>query len=349
MADETQAAAGAAASAEPVSTDNITDTAAAAERIAGLLDDAGDEIKRPDAPEAAAESDKESPEPGDTAPSEETPSGDEEAGEPAEVPLIAAPLSWDEKAKEAFKALPPHLQQTVAEREKARDAEIRRGQNEIAEQRKAIEAEQSKISTERTGYVQQLNNFLATAGQQFQDEFASIDWNRLAAEDPAAFVLKKHQFEQKQSVLRTADDERARLENQTAEDRKKAQAEHIAAQHKLLVEKVPEFADPAKAPKLRQEIVAYLQANEFTAEEIGGLTDARTVKIIRDAMRVKAMDEARAKTAVKVAAAPPKVAEPTKPGPSKEEKGVADRKAALSQLGKARSTDQQARLLERFL
>jgi hypothetical protein len=349
MADEIQPAAAPAAGAETTISGPITDTATAVDLIAGLLDDAGDEIKRPDAPAAAAEDNNESPEPGDAALPEGAPSGDDAAGEPAETSLIDPPLSWDEKAKEAFKALPPHLQQTVAEREKARDAEIRRGQNEIAEQRKAVEAEQAKISSERTGYVQQLTSFLTVASQQFQDEFANIDWNRLAADDPAAFVQKKFLFEQKQAAINTAATERARLENEAAEGRKQAQSDYLVSEHKALLEKAPVFADEKKAPEVKAKVVSYLKDKGFTPQEINGLTDHRTMLVILDALEVRSVRENRAKTTAKVAAAPPKVAEPTKPGPSKEEKSSTERAALVRQLGKARTTDQQAKLLASIL
>lgn len=353
MAEPTEAAAAPAEATEAIAPGLLTDDSTAIERIASLLDDAGDEIKRPEAPAKAAESVKESPEPGDAAPPEGAPSGDDVAGEPAEVPLIAAPLSWDEKAKEVFRSMTPHQQQIVAEREAARDTEVRRRQNEIADQRKALDAEQAKISTERSGYVQQLNNFLTTAGQQFQDEFGSIDWNRLATEDPAAFVLKKHQFDQKQRHLATADAERVRLESEAATERANAHTGYLAKQRELLIEAIPEFGDSEKAPKLRGQLVTLLQSNGYTPKEIEGLTDHRMVKIlaqaVKDAEQVKVVTEQRAKTATKVAAAPPKVAEPTKPAPGKEEQSSQKSTALKRQLGKETRTDRQAEILAQFL
>lgn len=351
MAEPTQAAAAPAEAAEAIAPGLLTDDSTAIERIASLLDDAGDEIKRPEAPAKAAEGDRESPEPGDAEPPEAA-IGDEGADEP-ELPAIDPPVSWDKAAKEEFKALPRHLQQTVVEREKARDTEFYRKQAEVAEQRKAVEAEQSKIAADRSGYVQKLDAFLNAAGQQFQDEFASIDWKRLAAEDPAAYVLKEFEFKQKQSALQSAAAERTRLENEAATERATAQTEYLTKQQQLLVEAVPEFGDPEKAPKLREQLVTFLQSNGYTPKEISGLTDHRMVKILaqaaKDAEQVKLVKEQRAKTATKVAAAPPKVAEPTKPAPGKEEQSSQKSTALKRQLSKETRTDRQAEILAQIL
>lgn len=347
MAEENQAAAPAVGN-EPVASGPITDTASAVDRIMGLLDDDGDEIKKtPEAPVAAAEG-SESPEPGDTDPPEEASIGDEEAADPA-TPTIEPPQSWDKEAKEAFKALPPHLQQVVAEREKARDAEVRRGQNEVADQRKAIEAEQSKISTERTQYAQQLNNFLLNASQQFQDEFGAVDWAKLSREDPAAYVEKEFQFKQKQHTLNVAAAEQKRLNDQAVKDQNDAHTASLRREQELLVEKVPAFKDPTKAKQIKENAVAYLMDKGFTPAEISGLNSHRLMMVVLDALEVTSVRATRAKTATKVAAAPPRVAEPTKPGPSKGEKTAADRTALVRQMSKARSTDDQAAILLRAL
>src|SRR5512146_557213 len=74
------------------------------------------------------------PEGADAAPDESQPSGENDAQADTEVapPAVEPPASWSDERKAKFRELPPELQEYTAQRERERDAEVRRGQDEVA-------------------------------------------------------------------------------------------------------------------------------------------------------------------------------------------------------------------------
>ena len=83
--------------------------------------------------------------------------------------------------------MPRETQEYLASREQERDREIRRSQNEAAEQRKALDAERSKVEQARAQYESALPQLLETLQQQQAGEFGDVktlaDVEKLARED----------------------------------------------------------------------------------------------------------------------------------------------------------------------
>jgi hypothetical protein len=71
---------------------------------------------------------------------------------------IEPPRSWSREQKEEFRTYPREAQEKVAFRERERETALRRGQNEVAEQRKAVEAEVA----ERTQHLDAATQAFAT-------------------------------------------------------------------------------------------------------------------------------------------------------------------------------------------
>jgi hypothetical protein len=248
-----------------------------------------------------------------------------------DTPSVEPPRSWTKEDKEAFKALPPDIQQRIAERERAREVEVRRGQNETAEARKAAQAEHQRLEQARTQYERALPALLDTLQQQQQGEFSDIkswdDVTRLAEEDPFRFA----KFQANQA--RIQDVQRRMSEAQTRQQREAQDsfARFADEQDRLFLEKAPEFADAKTAEKARTEAAKFLtetvgfEQSELAAMWNGekglSLRDARAQSLVRDAMKWRS-----AQTAAKAAAA--------KPVPPVQKPGVASspRDAASSNI-----------------
>src|SRR6202035_873434 len=114
------------------------------------------EPARPRQESAEAAPDQSAPvEPADAAPPEqpEAPGATTESAEPPAAPApIEPPRSWTKEARERFATLPRETQEYLAQREQDRDRELRRSQNEAAEQRKVLEAERAKAEQARAQY-----------------------------------------------------------------------------------------------------------------------------------------------------------------------------------------------------
>jgi hypothetical protein len=121
---------------------------------------------------------------GDTPEAEETTDENSEAPEP-----IAAPVSWDKDAKEAFAQLPRELQATVAEREAQRDKAIQSATTEAANaKRNALAEANAMFADQQRQYAQHLEQLAAQNAPQRPDP-------ALAAQDPGAYVQALAYFE----------------------------------------------------------------------------------------------------------------------------------------------------------
>ena len=270
----------------------------------------------------------------DAAPPQEAP-GETQEADPVEIPPVDPPRSWTKDEKEAFRLLPPDLQKSVAELERNREVEIRRGQNEAAEQRKAAEAARQQAETLRLQYeaaIPQLQQAIkeAKAGE-FADIQSQADVERLANEDWPRFARwQAHQMkmdaierESRQAQERQQSEYKARWnEFATKEDAK-------AAEH------VPELADKAKSEQIAKAVAAIGAKHGLSSKDIMAAWNGDAVLPLRHS----AMQEVIAKAALydlaKANAKPaPKAVPPVhRPGVSKAPTSASD--AEIQNLRKA--------------
>jgi len=84
------------------------------------------------------------------------------------------------------------------------------------------------------------------------------------------------------------------------------QEQHLQTQHELMLQMVPEMALKEGFTKMREGIVATAAKSNFTAEEIGQLSDARVVHLLNRLATLEAK-ELRAQETVKQVKAKPKL------------------------------------------
>jgi hypothetical protein len=281
----------------------------------------------PEAPKAAAEEPPQSEAKAeDAAPHEEAP-GETQEVDPAPEPSVEPPRSWAKDAKEAFKLLPPALQKDVAELERSREVETRRGQNEVAEARKAADAARVQAEQIRQAYESGLQGLQQEIQRARAGEFADIktqeDVERLANEDWPRFARwQAHQM----TLGKLEQDTKAAQERQQS-DFKRQWSEYAKQQDQLLNDKAPELADKSKAEKLTKAAQEYLGEIGFKPEELGqawngeaslSLRDHRVQLLILDGVKYR---EAKAGIAK---AAPKSVPPVQRPGTSKAPTSASD-------------------------
>jgi len=252
----------------------------------------------------------------DAAPPEEA-HGETEATEPAEEqPPIEPPKSWTKAEKERFASLPRETQEYLHTREQERDREFRRSQNEVAEQRKAIQAEREAAEKARQQYEAQLPALMQELQNVNQSSFSDIktmdDVVKLQAEDPFRFqAWQVHQMR-----LQAAKAETDRVQAQKDQDRNSKRSTYEAEQNKLLIGLVPEMAEPKKASELRERAIAMLtdpddlglkneQLSRWMADDTGHeiLSNAGIQKLIADGLKYR--DILKAPKAVAAKPVPP--------------------------------------------
>jgi hypothetical protein len=255
----------------------------------------------------------------------EAPGATTESAEPPAAPApIEPPRSWTKEARERFASLPRETQEYLAEREQERDRELRRGQNEAAEQRKALEAERQKAEQARVQYETALPMMLANLQQQqtadFSDIKSVVDVERLAREDWPRYVL----WDAQQKRIASAQQELDGSAQRQQQERLTRLDQYSRREQGVLAEKVPELADPVQRSKLEHAAVGMLHDLGFSDQELTelyrgrrdlSLHDHRLQLIIRDGVRFR-----DAQKAAKQAS--------TKPVPPVQRPGVAQPRGA---------------------
>lgn len=260
---------------------------------------------------AAPETESEAHGAEDAAPAEEQPSGDEVTeSEPEATPPIEAPLSWSTDAKETFKALPREAQQVIADRERARDVELRRAQNEAAEIKKAVESERQALTAQLQNAISIYSNFDPVIAEGLK-----TDWAKLGAEDPAGYIAKRAAFDDRLQKLNAGQAQLQEINHRNLQQR-------LADEDRKLVEKIPEWSDPEKGKAELGNITQ--KAKSLYGIELpqvmAQMPDHNVILVLRDALKYHDMVAAQRAAQAKKVNIPPKRVQ--KPGGREDNSGT---------------------------
>ena len=161
----------------------------------------------------------------------------------------------------------------------SRTQDYTRKTQQIAETRKAVEAEASAIRAEREQYAQ----LLGALKQQLESTEAPVDMDRLYNEDPIEWVRQSEVMRQKQDKLAAIQSEQQRLSQLTAQQRAKEMDAHLATQQEALIQAVPEWKDSKKAQAEKALLVEFGKKIGFSDEELKNVYDHRAVIALRKA------------------------------------------------------------------
>lgn len=265
-----------------------------------------------EAPAAAAAAPVEnSPEVADTGAEETQPPGEAPEQPDAASPPIEPPRAWTAAEKEAFNTLPRAAQESISERERARDAEINRRLSEIAERTKASEAERAAALQAKQQYEAALPNLLTQIQQQLQGEFQDItswqDVEKMQQTDPLRFQRWQVRTQQAEQLAREVQTNQTR---QQAEQKTRFE-NYVADEAKKFLDLAPEFADPKTASVKQKEVQTLFADVGVTPAELKemwngqplSIHDHRVQVIVAKAARWDAAEKAR-KAAKPVTGAP---------------------------------------------
>ena len=163
-----------------------------------------------------------------------------------------------------------------------RQRDYTRKTQELAEQRKALEAKELELDGERAQY----NQLLPALKERLEYKEPEPDWDSLYDTDPKTAAKAERQWRKQQ------EEREAQIE-----------ARFVAQQREMLPEVIPEWRDTKVAAQEATQIRDFLLGEGFTEEDITGLKHATLVKLAR-----KAMLYDRGETRVTAAKAKPKKA-----------------------------------------
>jgi len=305
----------------------------AANSFLGLMDAA-------EAPEGQAEAQTEQPEEelqasegSDEDWQDEEPEQESES-EPDDEPTYSVKVAGEEKELTLSEL------KTLAQQ----GADYTKKTQQVAEQRKALEAESVAIDQARQlrdAYAERLQAMeqLLSAPEQ------SENLEYLKESDPIGYAVKVAELSQQKEQLQAIQAERYRIAEQQQAEQQHALQGYIAQQAAKLAEVLPEYSDPVKGEKLRSELRSFAKDIGFSDQELSMVRDSRQVLALHKAMLYDKLQKSKPDVNKRVNEATKTIKSGNSVKPVTSDQ-VKRQQAQLKQSGKVRDA---AKLFESFL
>ena len=216
----------------------------------------------------------------------------------------------------------------------------------LAETRKAVEAEKSKIEEAkqlRDQYAQRLEVIEKVLGQQATDD---VNLAELKENDPIGYAIKVAERAEQEKQLQAVRAEKQRIAQQQDSERQQALQSHLQQEAVKLKEMIPEFRDEAKAEIARKDIRSYAKSVGFSDEELSQVYDSRAVKTLYNAMMYEKLMKGKSVATKKVQDAPKVIKAGNGGQVSAEDAATKKQFQKLKQSGKKSDA---AKLFEKFI
>ncbi len=175
------------------------------------------------------------------------------------------------------------------------DADYRLKTADAAQAKREAQEFAEQIKQERTQYANQLDVSLTLMHKQLIGDQEALA--ELARTDPAEWVARNAEFQQRIGLFEQARQQREYLAKAQQADEERSHKEWREAERKLLQEKLPEWKDEAKASAEQKLIAESLMGIGYTREELSELFDHRALLIARKAALYDQLQAAKAKQA----------------------------------------------------
>jgi hypothetical protein len=225
----------------------------------------------------------------------------------------------------------------------SRQRDYTRKTQELAQQRKAIEAQQQEVSQKDAIYSQLLPKMEATLKGELENE---PDWSALYEADPIAYVREKDIWNEKKQKLQAVQAEAQRLQQESQAEQQKKLQQFVEYGNQQLLEQIPEWQDNEVASKEKMAIRDYgVNVLGYTPQEMDSVYDYRVLLGLRNAwLQHKTQQATKVKPTEKKAAA-----RTARPGTSNVPKTTTPVKRARQKLAKTGKVQDAAKLFEQII
>jgi len=225
----------------------------------------------------------------------------------------------------------------------SRQRDYTRKTQELAQQRKAVEAKYQEISQKDAIYSQLLPRMESTLKGELENE---PDWNALYEADPIAYVREKDIWNEKKQKLQAVQAESRRLQQESAMAQQQQLQQFLQYGQQQLLEQIPEWQDNEVASKEKMAIRDYgVNVLGYTPQEMDSVYDYRVLLGLRNAwLQHKTQQATKVKPTEKKAAA-----RTARPGTSNVPKSTTPVKKARQRLAKTGKVQDAAKLFEQLL
>ena len=231
----------------------------------------------------------------------------------------------------------------------SRQSDYTKKTQELSEHRKAIEGARSQmaqeyqqIQAERQQYIDSLQQIVNSSGPGL-DQFASINWEQLKADDPIAFITKKEEFREAQDNIAQYQEQQEEVYQKQYIQYQQQAKQAIQQEHVKMAEVLPEWKEPEKQKQIAKDIKEYAISVGYTPEEVSSLADHRSLLVLIKAHKYDKLQKADVKS--KKLKNKPKVIRAGK-GKSKGEDSKEKKSVKMKRLRQTGHVDDAASLLE---
>lgn len=181
-----------------------------------------------------------------------------------------------------------------------RQSDYTRKTSEVAENRKALEADKDSVAAERQQYATMLD----TLKQQIAGEGEEPDWVTLeATSDPVEFLQAKEKWRDQKDRLGQIEAETQKVSAAQAQLARDSLAETVHREREALLEALPEWRDKTVAKAEQTEIRSFMKELGFSDAEAENVLDHRVVQALRFGLKGWKMETKAKPIAKKKAAA----------------------------------------------
>ena len=211
-----------------------------------------------------------------------------------------------------------------------RQGDYTRKTQQVAEGRKAAEAELEALTAQRESYANQLAQ-LETALNQ--SEPTQEYWDALQAEDPIEYVKQREALRDRRDALAQVQSEQQRVQQEQYQQLQAQTQERLKQEADKLLDVIPEWRDADVATKQKNAVYTYAQRHlGYSEQELSQIGDHRAVNALRKAYLYDELMKQKPAATKKTKAAPKmaKAGQPT----SKKEISAKRKRQQLSNISK---------------
>jgi hypothetical protein len=215
----------------------------------------------------------------------------------------------------------------------------------LAEQRKQVEAERTKIEEAaklRDTYAQRLQVIEQMLSTQPEEDLTA-----LKDSDPVGYAIKVAEKMEREKQLTAVRQERESVQARQVAEQQERLKSHLAQEAERLRAAIPDMADDVKGEVIRKEIRDYAKSVGWSDQELSQVYDHRAVLTLYRAMQFEKLMKGKPVAQKKVAEAPKAL----KPGVGSQrvDRDSEAEKKLHKQLKQTGRTRDAAKLFERFL
>ena len=184
----------------------------------------------------------------------------------------------------------------------SRQSDYTKKTQELSEHRKAFDGarqqmaqEYQQIQAERQQYIDSLQQIVDSSAPGLE-QYASINWEQLKAEDPIAFITKKEEFREAQDNITQYQVQQDEAYQKQYQEYQQQAHQVLQQEHSKMAQVLPDWKEPEKQKKIAKDIKEYALSVGYTPEEVGSLVDHRSLLVLIKAQKYDSLQNADVKS-----------------------------------------------------